>query len=162
MQSLYALLALLLAITVSSDMITRQGVTMRNAVRREAERLAAAVALNVHELIRLRSWGNAQAIHGRSDICRALGGTEKCSSIDDFDGQNVEMDIVTASDTLRFHVDVQVRFTSLSPQGEYVESATPTSYKMVRVTVRDLWSGREGALLGDGVSLIRVYPALIK
>ncbi len=154
------MLAFLAMIIVGTHALNTQRYEMlvqQRDITRELTEMAGSVALETMEIIRTRAWdqaiidstatgdagdlafmelltGDDQFLTGQN--CSIFGGGANCDDIDDFHKmQTAIRPFVMGLDTLRFSVDISVRYvdTSLTP------SAVVTTNKEVTVEVEDFW-----------------------
>lgn len=177
-QSLFALLALVLALNFAMS-INQWYVTFQRAtLYREVEEMAQSVAIETMEIVRTRAFDQAVldgATNGTPDDlqrftdaanfgtpgntkCQVFGGSAICDDLDDFHGQQALRPFVMGKDTVWFNVALTVRYVNWDAEtGETTPASGKTFYKEVTVAVQDTWGSMPEPFLPTPIQLSRVF-----
>ncbi len=156
-QTLFAVLALILATSFTLSVYQKQHALQKATIFRELQEMAAAVAVETMEIVRARAFDEAvvngstagttadiqlfsdTTDFGVNGLCDAFGGTAVCDDIDDFHGQQPVRPFVLGIDTIYFKVNIHVEYVTYDASGEAIHSNVKTEHKRVRLSVQDYW-----------------------
>lgn len=176
-QSLFALLAMILAVNFAVSVNQWYVAFQRATLKREIEEMAQSVAIETMEIIRTRAFdqavvdgltnGTVNDLTLFSDTtdfgtpsnlhCQAFGGTATCDDIDDFHNQRVLRPFVMGQDTVWFNVGITVEYVDYNALGEAVRATAPTAFKRVTIAVQDDWKNTLDPFLSVPIRLQRVF-----
>ncbi len=157
-QTLMAMLALAVVTTFAMNVQQKHMHVQRTTIQREIAEMAASSALEAMEIIRAREFDQAVvngtatgsvadlalfSYEGSTDhfqtgrACKVFGtGTDVCDDVDDFHKmQTATRPFVMGSDTIFFHIDVEVFYVD----DTFQRYNGRTFHKQVTVRVQDAW-----------------------
>lgn len=177
-QSLFALLALVMAVNMALSVNSWYASLQRATIFRELQEMAQSVAVETLEIVRVRAFDQAvvdglvtgsvadillfsePAAFGTpaNALCQVFGGSALCDDLDDFHGQVARRPFGMGQDTIWFEVRLSVHYVHYDPTSGLVQAATgKTAYKEVRVEVQDDWNGALEPFISIPIYLERVF-----